>query len=160
MENNVEELKYLALGDSYTAGEGVDPNCNFPNLMVRQLKEKGVSIKLERQIAQTGWTTGEFMAELEGISWLKNSSFDIITLMIGVNNQYRGLALEDFAKDFELIADKCLGLVKGRPERVFILSIPDWGVTPYANEKKLNLQEIAAEIDTYNQFKREIAMKK
>jgi lysophospholipase L1-like esterase len=160
MGNYRKVLKYLALGDSYTVGEGIDPKDNFPNLLINQLKDKGIPIKLEKLIAKTGWTTGELLKEMGQKSWLEGESFDLITLLIGVNNQYRGKPPQAYAEDFAQIADKCLELVKGKAERVFVISIPDWGVTPFAKEKDTNLTLTAQSIDTFNDINRGIAANK
>ncbi len=159
MGDNNRVLNYLALGDSYSVGEGIDPKDNFPNLLVKQLNTKGIPIVMDRLIAKTGWTTGEFIEAMEQKSWLEGEYYDCITLLIGVNNQYRGLSKQAYAEDLERIAVKCLGLVRGNADRVTVLSIPDWGVTPFAREKAVDPLQTSKSIDAFNELNKEIAVK-
>jgi lysophospholipase L1-like esterase len=146
---------YLALGDSYTIGEKVDPKQNFPNQVTSLLKEQGYDFSQPRIIAQTGWTTNELE---EAIKKAKiTHPFDFVTLLIGVNNQYRGGKAGDYAPEFESLLTKAVEFAGNDTNHVFILSIPDWGVTPFAKDR--NTAQISKEIDEYNEANSTIASK-
>ncbi|MBN8586636.1 MAG: SGNH/GDSL hydrolase family protein [Ignavibacteria bacterium] len=142
---------YLALGDSYTIGEMVDEKDRFPVQLVNRLRGDSISIKEPVIIATTGWTTDELMAAIKE----KNitDTFNIVTLLIGVNNQYRGRDAENYRAELKQLLDIALNYTGGKKEHVFVLSIPDWGVTPFAEGKDRG--KIAAEIDEYNSVKKE-----
>ena len=138
--------QYLALGDSYTIGESVDENLRWPNQLVEQLNQKEKVFDRATIVAKTGWTTDEL---LEGIknNYLKER-YDFVSLLIGVNNQYRGRSQENFKAEFTVLLEKSIALAGGKKERVFVLSIPDWGVMPFA--KGRNQEQIGLEIDQFN----------
>ena len=148
-------FSYLALGDSYTIGESVPIYENFPYQTVQMLRSKGIQIHAPEIVARTGWTTDELMAGMQKISLLK--SYDIVSLLIGVNNQYRGRNIEEFGKQFEELLNKALILSGNRREHVFVISIPDWGATPFAEGR--DRKKIANEIDAFNALKKEITEK-
>lgn len=137
---------YLALGDSYTIGEKVVAEENFPSQTVRLLREKGKQLAAPRIIAKTGWTTGELQAALNKARLKKQ--YDFVTLLIGVNNQYRGLKVADYIPEFEHLLKQATKLAGNDTSHVVVLSIPDWGVTPFAEGR--DRQQIAADIDAYN----------
>lgn len=153
-------MKYtlLALGDSYTIGEKVEPELNFPHQTVTLLNKKE-SIEFEKPtiIAQTGWTTQELN---QGIldAEIDDQTFDFVTLLIGVNNQYRGLSLEEYKEEFSALLKKAIAFAGNRPERVIVLSIPDYSVTPYTKEKNLDAQKIIEELTTFNKAKNSISI--
>ena len=118
----------LCLGDSYTIGESVEANENFPTQSVRLLNEEGNHFNAPVIIAMTGWTTDELENAIDK-SNVKNS-FDFVTLLVGVNDQYRGRNVEDYAPRFESLLTRAIQFVNGQSSRVIVLSIPDWGVTP------------------------------
>ena len=138
--------QYLALGDSYTIGESVAENLRWPNQLVEQLNQKEKVFDRATIVAKTGWTTDELM---EGI---KNSNlkerYDYVSLLVGVNNQYRGRSQENFKVEFTVLLEKSIALAGSNKERVFVLSIPDWGVMPFA--KGRNQEQIGLEIDQFN----------
>jgi lysophospholipase L1-like esterase len=138
---------YLALGDSYTIGEQVVSEENFPHQTVSLLNEKfNLKVAAPKIIAVTGWTTDELNAAIkeENIQ----ESFDFVTLLIGVNNQYRGRDIENYKEEFTDLLNQAIAFAKGNPDHVFVLSIPDWGVTPFAEGK--DRSDIAQKIDQYN----------
>ena len=152
-------FSYLALGDSYTIGEGVAPEDNFPSQTVRLLNETAVGVtstplRVNRRqgfddpviIAKTGWTTDELDAAIDDA--VISKTFDIVSLLIGVNNQYRGRSVNDYKIQFDHLLQRAIHFAGNTPNHVFVLSIPDWGVTPFADGK--NRQQIASAIDTYN----------
>jgi len=139
-------LRYLALGDSYTIGEGVAESGRWPVQLAQALREGGIAIDTLRVIARTGWTTDELAAAIDAAEPL--GTWDFVTLLIGVNNQYRGRAVEQYAREFAALLQRAAGFAGGRRDRVLVLSIPDWGVTPFAAGR--DRQAIAAAIDGHN----------
>lgn len=144
---------YLALGDSYTIGESVPGQENFPSQTVTLLKKKGMGIAAPTIIAKTGWTTDE-LAEAIRKSGVKGP-FSFVSLLIGVNNQYRGRTAEEYAREFEELLKQALAFAGNASSRIAVLSIPDWGVTPFAEGR--NAGKIAAEIDAFNAINKKIA---
>jgi lysophospholipase L1-like esterase len=137
---------YLALGDSYTIGEQVPFAESFPNQTVQILRRSGLAFFAAEIIAKTGWTTDELSTAIENTTTLKN--YDVVSLLIGVNNQYRGRSATEFKIEFEHLLQKAIQFSGNRPYRVVVLSIPDWGVTPFAEER--DRKQVAEEIDVYN----------
>lgn len=137
---------YLALGDSYTIGEQVPFAENFPNQTVQLLRKTGFTFNASEIIAKTGWTTDELSKAI--LSVLSLESYDIVSLLIGVNNQYRGRSANQFKIEFEQMLQKAIEFAANKPYRVFVLSIPDWGVTPFAEGR--DRKQVADEIDAYN----------
>jgi len=146
------ELRYLALGDSYTIGEGVAESARWPALLAQQLRADGIAMSAPRIIAQTGWTTDELSAAMDAAGPL--GEWDFVSLLIGVNNQYRGRSVEDFRSEFSSLLTRAIQLARGRTDRVLVLAIPDWGVTPFAEGR--NRANIATEVDAFNAVKRAI----
>jgi len=148
---------YLALGDSYTIGESVPAQDNFPNQTAAILAKDSIGLFPPRIIARTGWTTNELISGIRS-SAAENplyNPYDLVSLLIGVNNQYRGYPVETYKREFEDLLKKAILYAGNRPGRVIVLSIPDWGVTPFAGER--DREQIAREIDEYNRLNREIA---
>ena len=137
---------YLALGDSYTIGESVTPADNFPNQTVQFLNAAGYGFKPVEIVAKTGWTTDELQNNINGHSF--NPPYGIVTLLIGVNNQYRGLSVDNYKPEFENLLQQAIQFAGNKVDHVIVLSIPDWGVTPFANGR--DRDQIAREIDAYN----------
>lgn len=146
-------LTYLALGDSYTIGEGLPLVQSFPYQTVSLLRAAGHSAPAPEIIAKTGWTTGELLEEVDRHRFLP--VYDFVTLLIGVNNQYRGLPVPIYLSQLEVLIGKALSLAGGKPGRVSLLSIPDWGVTPFARER--DGVKIAQELDEYNRLGEQLA---
>ncbi len=137
---------YLALGDSYTIGESVALHESFPYQTVQLLRKAGFPFLAPEIIAKTGWTSAELAEHMLHTSL--NESYDFVSLLIGVNNQYRGLSLEDFTTDFEFLLHKAIHLAGNKADHVIVLSIPDWGQTPFAAGK--DTEAIRQEIDQFN----------
>lgn len=152
-------LSYLALGDSYTIGEGVGLEDRYPMQLVREWnKNSKVPFTAPLIIAKTGWTVDELEAGIQA-SPPAAEGYDLVTLLIGVNNQYRGRSVESFAVDFEKMLQQAIIFAKGNKSRVIVLSIPDWGVTPFASQKGVDPDQVAKAINTYNRTKKEICEK-
>lgn len=137
---------YLALGDSYTIGEGVNASESWPVQLMGDLKERGYMMDSLQIIARTGWTTDELLIGALESSLL--SEYDLVTVMIGVNNQFRGRSLENFRDELSILLEKSIQYAGGDQEKVFVFSIPDWGVTPFAGSR--DKAKIASEIDAFN----------
>ena len=148
-----KRLNYLALGDSYTIGESVDRPQIFPNHLVRELERSGVIVNPPTIIARTGWTTSELQSAIKesGV----NHKFNMVTLLIGVNNQYRGESKDVYRKEFKELLATAINYTGGEKSHVFVISIPDWGVTPYGKQSGRNQEAIAAEIDAFNAINKE-----
>lgn len=148
-----QPFTYLALGDSYTIGESVPAEENYPTRAINLLKAQGVNVSSPRIVAKTGWTTGELQDAINREKLSKK--YDFVTLLIGVNNQYRNLETSIFVRDFESLLKKALAFAGNNNRRVVVFSIPDWSVTPYA---KTNLPDkfgrdaavVSKQIDEYN----------
>jgi lysophospholipase L1-like esterase len=145
---------YLALGDSYTIGESVPVQDCFPMQAVKLLKESGLGFDDATIIAKTGWTTDELDAAIQKADL--QTHYDFVSLLIGVNNQYRGRSVEEYSGQFEDLLRQSIAFT-GDPEHVFVLSIPDWGVTPYAEGRDKAF--ISHKIDTFNIVNKNIAEK-
>lgn len=145
----------LALGDSYTIGESVLPAENFPSQTVQLLKKGGYDFSDPEIIAKTGWTTDELQSAIDKYTFLPK--YDFVTLLIGVNNQYRGRSIENYKTEFEYLLKQAIKHAGNNASHVFVLSIPDWGVTPFAEGR--DRMQIAREIDIYNAANKSLAEK-
>jgi lysophospholipase L1-like esterase len=145
---------YLALGDSYTIGELVPLHDSFPYQLVKLLKQQKIEVADPVIVAKTGWTTDELAMAVreEGIK----ETFSFVTLLIGVNNQYRGRDVENYKEEFTNLLNQSIVFANGHTQNVFVLSIPDWGGTPFAKEK--DAKKIAEEIDAYNKANMDITL--
>jgi len=150
---NSEKISYLALGDSYTIGESVAATQLWPVQLVSKLKEEGVGVKPPRIIARTGWRTDELLGAMN--AQLSSEKYDLISVLIGVNNQYQGKNIRIFKNELKEILNKAILHSKTGKENVFLVSIPDYGVTPFGlNSGK---EGISQEIIQYNLASKEIA---
>ncbi len=149
-----QTIKYLALGDSYTIGESVAENERWPVQLAEALKKKGKAIEGPRIIATTGWRTDNLRNAIN-IAKLKNE-YGLVSLLIGVNNQYQGKPIEQFKAEFEELLKTAITLAGEKKENVFVVSIPDYGFTPYGRSKQ---EKISKELDEYNAISRSITEK-
>lgn len=148
-------LKILALGDSYTKGESVAFAKNFPNQLTDSLQADGWQVGHTRIIAQTGWRTDQLQTAIAGAQ-LQNSIYDVVTLCIGVNNQYQNGHINTYKTQFEQLLHTALARSGNRKERVFVVSIPDWAFTPDGQKFNKPPEQISQEIDQFNQANRSI----
>ena len=146
--------RYLALGDSYTIGEDVAAERRWPTQLVARLRETGTRIGDADIVATTGWTTGELQDAIDQRTF--SPSYDLVSLLIGVNNQYRGLDLEGYRVEYAALLDFEIESANGNAQRVIGVSIPDWGVTRFAAEKNVDTAKVASEIDRFNHAARDI----
>jgi lysophospholipase L1-like esterase len=140
--------RFLALGDSYTIGEGVEPSERWPVQLVRELRSGGTAIDDPAIVATTGWTTDELLDAIDGANL--EGPFAIVTLLIGVNDQYRVRGSTRYHGGLAPLFDRALKFADGVAQRVIVLSIPDWGVTPFAAGDFRTPDEISSEIDQFN----------
>lgn len=184
--HNQMNLRFLALGDSYTIGEGVAENKRWPNQLKDSLSKRGFQMEAPLIIARTGWTTGELKAGIEAAVLNSTSGqddqdgqidpegpngpegpagpegpFDLVSLLIGVNNQYRGPArgftLDGYREEFAELLQQAIAFAGGEPGRVLVVSIPDYGVTPFFAPE--NKERVGMEIDQYNAVSHEESLK-
>jgi lysophospholipase L1-like esterase len=142
----MKEIKFLALGDSYTIGEAVAEKENWPHQLCALLSEKKITCSALKIIAQTGWTTDELNSAIDEAK--PDQDFDLVSLLIGVNNQYRGRTAEEYSLEFKALLLRAITFADGNKEKVIVLSIPDWGVTPFAEGR--DRQKITEEINLFN----------
>jgi lysophospholipase L1-like esterase len=147
---STRSIHYLALGDSYTIGENVAENDRWPNQLAALLFTKGMQADLTI-IARTGWTTDELWQGIQANP--PQGTYDLVSLLIGVNNQFRGYDLSEYREQFRFLLDKSIEYAGGEATHVIVLSIPDWGVTPFAAGR--NPDVISGEINTFNQVNSE-----
>jgi lysophospholipase L1-like esterase len=145
---NPAAYRYLALGDSYTIGEGVPADGTWPFQLAAALRAQGVALADPQIIATTGWTTDELAAAIDEAA--PQGPFALVSLQIGVNNQYRGRPLAEYRQQFEQLLQRAIALAAEDPARVLVLSIPDWGVTPYARDNSRDATQVALDIDDFN----------
>jgi len=152
--NTRDTLNFLALGDSYTIGQSVKESDRWPVQLVRKLNERGYSFNAPKIIAKTGWRTDQLKEAIE--SSALTSDFQLVSLLIGVNNQYQGKTAESYAPEFEELLQMAIELAGGKKENVFVVSIPDYGYTSFGS---YNQPGISADIDAYNAVNRSITEK-
>jgi lysophospholipase L1-like esterase len=149
--DHVGKLKFLALGDSYTIGESVHAAERWPNQLADRLRKSGIDLNDPLILAKTGWTTGDLLAAMDRAKFI--DKYNLVMLMIGVNNQYQGRSEEEYRRDFAKLLQQAILLANGREDHVVILSIPDWGVTPFGHSS--DQKRTAKEIDEFNAINRE-----
>lgn len=148
------KLHYLALGDSYTIGEGVPVFESFPYQAVQKLRNKKILFAAPEIVAKTGWTTDELQAGIRNTRLLPK--YDLVSLLIGVNNQYRGRSIDVYAAEFESLLKQAIVFAGNDKNRVVVLSIPDWGATPFAEGR--DRARIGIEIDAFNAINKKISL--
>lgn len=151
-----QPLTYLALGDSYTIGEAVTEQESFPFQLVAALNAKTIAMAKPKIIAKTGWTTDELQAAI--IAEDNTQVYDLVTLLIGVNNQYRDYSPTVYRKEFRELLQTAIAFAGGNKNHVFVVSIPDWSATPFAKQSGRNLDEISNNIATFNAINKEEAL--
>ncbi len=146
-------MRLLCLGDSYTIGERVALHEGWPARVAAMLRERGVAVDEPQIVATTGWTTEELDAGINAAQ--PRGPFDVVTLLIGVNNQYRGRGLAEYRTQFTALLERAVAFAGGHAGHVLVISIPDWGAMPFAEGR--DRTQIAREIDAFNAANREIA---
>lgn len=146
-----EPLQYLALGDSYTIGESVTEQERWPVQLAEVLTKQGTPVSKPKIIAVTGWRTDNLNNGIN-IAQLKDE-YDLVSLLIGVNNQYQGKSVDQYAIEFEDLLKTAIRLAKGDKQNVFIVSIPDYGYTPFGSTKQ---EQISKELNEFNEINKRI----
>ena len=141
-----QQFSFLALGDSYTVGQSVPAAEGWPVQLAAALREEGIAMGEPTIIARTGWTTGDLLRGIEAQGEME--SYDLVSLLIGVNDQFQVFSIEGYQQRFRELLGIAIRAAGERPERVLVLSIPDWEYTPYA--ESIDRQNISAEIDAFN----------
>ena len=146
-----KSLKYLALGDSYTKGEGVPYEESYPALLTTRLKDKGYDVQELRVIAQTGWTTDDLKNAIKRAN--PSNQYGLVSLLIGVNNQFQSKSIEEYEKEFRELLLNAIELAGGQKDKVFVVSIPDYGITPFG---KSNQAFISRQIELFNAVNKKV----
>lgn len=141
--------RFLALGDSYTIGEGVAESARWPVQLVARVRAHDIALDDPQIIAHTGWSTDELAATMATAPL--RPPYALVTLLIGVNDQYRHRNADEFGEQFHALLLRAIELAGGDPRRVIVISIPDWGVTPFARAEGRDTQDIATAIDAFNE---------
>jgi len=146
--------EYLVLGDSYSIGEGVEDASRWPTRLAAALRARGIAIAHPHYIATSGWTTDELWAAIdaEQSAGRLRDRYGLVSLQIGVNDQYRHRPLEEFKPQFSRLLERAISFAGGNPKHVLVLSIPDWGRTPYARAQNWDRERVTRELDAYNAF--------
>ena len=144
---------YLALGDSYTIGKSVARDESFPYQLATTLNLAGIKMSSPEIIATTGWTTDDLIKAIEEKKLQER--YDLVTLLIGVNNQYRGYSAEVYRQEFKELLKTAIKYSGGNKSHVYVMSIPDWGVTPFAKKSNRDLKKISSQIDLFNAINKE-----
>lgn len=147
-----EAISYLALGDSYTIGESVDPSERYPVLLSKELEAAGLAVEDPTIIARTGWTTANLQNALSTAPLEDN--YDLVSLLIGVNNQYQSKSLSAYKREFTELLLTSIQLAGDSKENVFVISIPDYGYTPFGQSSQ---ETISAEIDRFNAVNKHVS---
>lgn len=154
MSQNSTQKKFLALGDSYTIGESVTPEGRWPHQLVAALNQQGFHFSLPDIIATTGWRTDQLKQAIEARKLEKN--YDLVSLLIGVNNQYQGKSSNSYEPEFETLLQMAIAHAGGDASRVFVVSIPDYGFTPFGKAKQ---ESISKALNEYNAIAERVAKK-
>ncbi|MPR34864.1 SGNH/GDSL hydrolase family protein [Cytophagaceae bacterium SJW1-29] len=149
--DSTKGVPFLSLGDSYTIGESVPEADRWSVQLAEMLRKDGIAVAPPDIIARTGWTTAELMDGIQAAR--KEKNYELVSLLIGVNNQYRGQSIERFRTEFRSLLETSIAYAAGRKERVFVLSIPDWGVSPFGAGSDRG--KVAREIDAFNAVAKE-----
>jgi lysophospholipase L1-like esterase len=154
LTTEAQSIKFLALGDSYTIGESVQEADRWPEQLAAELRKKGKSVEKPKIIATTGWRTDQLKKAIDDAQ-LK-PEYNLVSLLIGVNNQYQGKSAESYAPEFEELLNIAIRLAGGKKENVFVVSIPDYGFTPFGQPKQ---EQITNALDAYNGINKKITEK-
>lgn len=142
----------LVLGDSYSIGEGVDEAQCWPAQLVTRLREQSVDVSAAEIVATTGWTTDELQQAIDARDF--RPPYALVSLLIGVNNQYRGRDLGNYADEFSVLLEFAVRMAGGDAGKVIVVSIPDWGTTQFALVQQVDAAKVAVEIDRFNEVAR------
>lgn len=153
-QNSQISYKYLALGDSYTIGESVSEQGRWPVQLKTSLEARGHTFESYEIIATTGWRTDDLSEAMDKANL--QTDYNLVSLLIGVNNQYQGRSVEDYKPEFEALLERAIALAGGEKENVFVVSIPDYAFTPFG--QKGNSTKISKELEIYNEACKRITL--
>jgi lysophospholipase L1-like esterase len=148
VSNSIPQQKYLALGDSYTIGESVSQKESFPYQLINKINKKNKNFSPPTIIARTGWTSSELQQAIKAAKLTQK--YDFVSLLIGVNNQFQRLSKDRFRLQFRDLLATAIKFANGKTKHVSVISIPDWGATPYGKKSGRSQKEISLDIDKYN----------
>lgn len=151
-----DSVRILALGDSYTIGESVAESERWPMQLATRLAQQGIDAEVTI-VARTGWTTDELWQGIKATTI--SPPYDLVTLLVGVNNQYRGRDLQEYREQFTFLLTQAVDYAGGDPQKVIVLSIPDWGMTSFAAGRGVSAEKVAGEIDLFNAINLEEAQR-
>jgi lysophospholipase L1-like esterase len=151
-KNDSTSISWLALGDSYTIGQGVNTAERFPAQTLELLKLRSIKTAQLTYVATTGWTSGELD---KSMSQQNLAYYDFVTVLIGVNDQFQGIDTSTYSKNFKSILNRAIQSTRGESQHVLVLSIPDYSLTPEG--KKLDTTKIKREIDLFNRLNKNLA---
>ncbi|GAC1423706.1 MAG: SGNH/GDSL hydrolase family protein [Flavisolibacter sp.] len=154
VQADTSSKKYLALGDSYTIGQGVGEQDRYSFLSVSLLKKEGIDLSYPEYIATTGWTTADLQSAIQ--SKHLSPTYSLVTLLIGVNDQYQGIDTAVYRKRFSKLLQQSLNLAGNDKRKVIVLSIPDYSATPFVDPERK--EKVRKEIDLYNIINKEITL--
>ncbi len=140
--------RFLALGDSYTIGEGVVDSMRWPAQLVARLRSAAEALSEAEIVAATGWSSDELQQAIDARKF--RPPYALVSLLIGVNNQYRGRDVDNYRKEFTSLLDFAIRMAAGNPAKVMVISIPDWAVTTFAESEGVDATKVAGEIDAFN----------
>lgn len=149
-------LRFLALGDSYTIGEGVDQAAGWPAQLRARLQEQAIDVDAAEIVATTGWTTDELWQAIAARTF--TPPYALVSLLIGVNNQYRGRDAGNYAEELGSLIDFAVRMAAGDAGKLIVVSIPDWGTTRFAAERQIDAARVAGEIDSFNAVARKACL--
>ncbi len=152
-------MRYLALGDSYTIGEALPVEDSWPMQWAQALRANDSRVSDPGIIAATGWTTDELndaLNEADSNNTIR-PPYDLVSLSIGVNNQYRGRSFENYREEFTTLLQRAIRYAGNKTSQIFVLSIPDWGITEFGQQSGRDLAQIAHELDSYNQINADVS---
>lgn len=152
-KDSTSSKSFLALGDSYTIGESVSEDQRWPVQLVDSLRDREFTVDNPNIIAKTGWTTTDLQEAIDEQN--PHTNYDLVSLLIGVNNQYQDLEFEQFKTQFEELLNQAISFAGNNPQNVFVVSIPDYGKTPFGQNK--NPDKIAEELEQYNETAQNIS---
>ena len=152
-------LRYLAIGDSYTIGEALQVEDSWPMQWAQALRARGIAVDDPGIIAKNGWTTDELCEALDEAesNYTLSPPYDLVSLSIGVNNQYRGRSVDNYREEFSALLIRAIAYAGKKTSQVFVLSIPDWGITEFGRKSGRDSTQIARELDSYNQVNAEVS---
>ena len=152
-------LRYLAIGDSYTIGEALQVEDSWPMQWAQALRARGIAVDDPGIIAKNGWTTDELCEALDEAesNYTLSPPYDLVSLSIGVNNQYRGRSVDNYREEFSALLKRAIGYTGKKTSRVFVLSIPDWGISEFGQKSGRDTAQVARELDSYNQVNAEVS---